>query len=195
MSRKRETKFGYDVETDDDIVEGDENWVSRTQRKQAMLDLQDLGVALNELPDSRLDKLDMEERLREALRELRRLKSFEAIRRQSQFIGKLLRDADPEPFRQAIIDYRLGHTRALDQAEAWRTRLLADDEALTAWMSEHPGTDKPTLRALIRNTRRELAQAEAARETDEASTQKRPRYRELFQFLRVSLQDAETDAS
>ena len=195
MSRKRETRFGYDVETDDDIVEGDENWVSRTERKNAMHELQDLGVALLELPDERLDKLDMEERLRDALTELRRLKSFEAIRRQSQFIGKLLRDADPEPFRAAIIDYRLGHSRALELAEAWRTRLLADDEALTDWMREHPRTDKPALRALIRNTRRELAQAEAAREADAASNQKRPRFRELFQFLRTSLQDAESAAS
>ncbi len=195
MSRKREIRFGYDVEQEDepDFDTGDDA-PSRTQRKNAMLELQELGVSLIELPDSRLDALDMEDRLRDALQELRRLKSYEAIRRQSQFIGKLLREADPQPFRQAITDYRLGHTQALRDAETWRTRLLADDEAFAQWMQAHPQTDRQALRGLIRNTRREIARAEAARGPDDAAA-KRPFHRDLFQLLRNVLNEQAAAAS
>jgi ribosome-associated protein len=193
MSRKRKPVFGYDAELEglEPSDDGDAGYSSRTQLKQAMHELQDLGVALVELPDSRLMRLDMPERLLDALGELRRLKSFEAIRRQSQFIGKMLRELDPEPFRKAIVDYRLGHTRALEQAESWRSRLLAEDGALTQWVEAYPLTDLPALRGLIRNARREQAQVEAASQDEAAATQKRPRYRELFQVLRSALQEQE----
>jgi ribosome-associated protein len=173
-----------DVEARDDEDIGP----SKTEVKQAMHELQDLGVALLELPQVLLDELDMEDRLRDALAELRRLKSFEAIRRQSQFIGKMLREADPEPFRRALAAHRQGQHRALLQAEEWRTRLLAEDAAITQWVAAHPATDVQQLRALIRNVRREQAQRQGAAENGEPVSRGRSKlYRELFQVLRSAL--------
>ncbi|MGH8555453.1 MAG: ribosome biogenesis factor YjgA, partial [Gammaproteobacteria bacterium] len=75
---------------------------SKSQLKRDALELQELGAALEELPQDKVDAIEMGERLREALRELKRLKVGEARRRHMQFIGKLLRDEDPERFRSAL---------------------------------------------------------------------------------------------
>lgn len=163
---------------------------SKTQLKRVMHELQDLGVALLELPDAQLDEIEMEDQLRDALRELRRLRTFEAKRRQSQYVGKLLRLADDEPLRRAIDAYRLGKTReaaALHDVERWRDRLIADDEAITAWVAEHPEGDVQQLRTLIRNARREVTAAHAV-DTEGGAPRKGRAYRELFQKLRAVLQ-------
>jgi len=161
---------------------------SKTQVKAAMHELQDLGLALLELPPLQLAALDMEERLREALVELQRLTSREAIRRQSQFIGKMLRETDPEPFRRAIDAYRHGQNKLLQEAELWRTKLLADDAAVTDWMSLNPESNVQQLRSLIRNTRREQARLQDSKIDPEAATPKGRLYRELFQKLRIALE-------
>ncbi|WP_299691504.1 ribosome biogenesis factor YjgA [Hydrocarboniphaga sp.] len=161
---------------------------SKTQVKQAMHELQDLGVALLELPPSQLAALQMEDRLRNALVELQRLTSREAIRRQSQFIGKMLRDADSESFRAAIHAYRHGQNKLLQEAELWRTRLLADDAAVTEWVEIVPEANLQQLRSLIRNVRREQTRLQQSNPDAEAAPPKGRLYRELFQKLRIALQ-------
>ena len=101
---------------------------SRNELKKHMQDLQELGEAVSALPPDRLDKLKIDERLRDAIDELRRTKSFEGKRRQVQYIGKLMKHEDPEPLREAVASYRVGSatdTLALHQAEYWRDQLLA----------------------------------------------------------------------
>lgn len=161
---------------------------SKTQVKQAAHELQDLGVALLELPAVQLAALEMEDRLRNALAELQRLKTFEAIRRQTQFIGKMLRETDPEPFRRAIEAYRHGQDKVLQESEVWRTRLLADDAVVTEWMALHPEANVQQLRSLIRNVRREQARLQDSALDGETVAPKGRLYRELFQKLRVTLQ-------
>lgn len=168
----------------------DEERPSKTQLKQAMHALQDLGSALLELPDVQLETLEMPEPLRDALREHKRISSFEAKRRQMQYIGKLLRSADPEPLQRAVEAQRQSRARAVQavkDAEQWRERLLADDQALTAWLSAHPSGDTRALRALIRDARRELEQAPAT--PAGAATRKGRHYRELYQQLRTTLEN------
>jgi ribosome-associated protein len=57
--------------------------------------------------------------------------------------------------------------------ERWRDRLLADEDALTAFIDAHPDGDVPHLRALIRNARAELIASKPPRA-----------YRELFREIR-----------
>ena len=59
--------------------------------------LQDLGEQLIGLSDEQLAGLSLDERLNYAIQEARRMKSYEAKRRQKQYIGKLMRHIDPEP--------------------------------------------------------------------------------------------------
>ena len=131
---------------------------SRNELKKTMQDLQELGEAVASLPVDRLDKLKIDERLRDAIDELRRTKSFEGKRRQVQYIGKLMKHENPEPLREAVASYRVGSatdTLALHQAEYWRDQLLAGDDALANWVKEYPATDVQQMRSLVRAARKE----------------------------------------
>jgi len=149
---------------------------SRTKTKQRMLDLQALGATLVKLPDGKLATVPMPEALAAAVREARRISSREGLRRQVQYIGRLMREIDAEPIRAALADLE-GHsaqTRARQQQlERWRSRLIEDDAALTEYASANPGSDIQELRTLIRNARREIADAKPPRAQ-----------RELFRLLR-----------
>jgi ribosome-associated protein len=152
---------------------------SKTRRKQESHDLQSLGESLLELSDDHLATLGLGESLVEALRAGRRIKSHEARRRQMQLIGKLMRTADVELARAAVLERQLGRARdslALHQAERWRAELIADDSATTRFAAEHAGADLQRLRALVRNARKDAASAPEQRSGRA--------YRELFQFIR-----------
>jgi ribosome-associated protein len=131
---------------------------SKTQIKKEMHELQAIGVELVEMVDSLLARMQLPERLREAVLEARRITAHEGRRRQLQYIGRLMRDVDPAPIR-AQIDALTG-TSVQEAArhrrlEALREKLLADDAALTDFVSQHAGADLQALRTLIRNARRE----------------------------------------
>jgi len=150
--------------------------VSKTRRKKEMHELQALGVALVELPESQIAALEIPDELRAAVLEAKRIKSHEGRRRQLQYIGRLMRDVDAEPVR-AQLDAIVGHS-AQEAArhrrlEALREKLLADDEALTAYVAAHAGADLQALRTLIRNARREQKEGRPPRA-----------YRELFRLLK-----------
>ena len=152
---------------------------SKTRRKQESHDLQSLGEALLELPDHHLAALGLGESLLDAIGAARRIRSHEARRRQMQLIGKLMRSADVELARGAVLERQLGRARdslALHQAERWRAELIADDEATTRFAAAHAGADLQRLRALVRNARKDAAGAPEQRSGRA--------YRELFQFIR-----------
>lgn len=133
---------------------------SKSQRKRDMTALQDLGESLLRLTSAELARIDLPEELRQAITGSARITSHEARRRHLQYIGKLMRQVDADEVRAAI-GRATGESRAavalMHLAERWRDRLLADDEALTAFMSERPGADVQWLRAAIRAARREHA--------------------------------------
>ncbi len=152
---------------------------SKTRLKQQAHDLQTLGQDLAELPVSRLVGLPMPDVLREAIAEYRRTKSHEGKRRQLQYIGKQMRFADEAPLRAAVDAFKLGLAKdslQLHEAERWRDELVANDEALTRWAAEFPGSDLQQLRSLVRAARKDAAAAPEQRSGRG--------YRDLFQFLK-----------
>lgn len=149
---------------------------SKTKVKKQMHDLQDLGKQLTELPKDKWQELDLPEKMLEALAEYKRISKFGALKRQLQYIGKLMREVEVEPIL-AKLDAWNGvsreHTAWLHQVERWRDRLLEDADALTELLALHPQADAQHLRALIRNALKER------------ELEKPPRaYREIFQRLR-----------
>jgi ribosome-associated protein len=78
----------------DDEQEQAEERVSKTRLKREMHARQEIGEALVALPEPRLAELDLPERLRDAVLEARRISKFGALRRQLQYIGRLMRDVD-----------------------------------------------------------------------------------------------------
>jgi len=75
---------------------------SRSARKRAAEYLQKLGVRLVGLRDAQLQALALPEELLEAVREARRLRGQSALARQHQYIGRLMREVDPEPIERAL---------------------------------------------------------------------------------------------
>jgi ribosome-associated protein len=152
---------------------------SKSALKREAHEHQTLGEALTTMSEGALAAAPLTETLRDALAQWHRTRSHEGKRRQMQFIGKLMRDADIEPIREAVAAAKLGHAHdslALHQAELWRTELVASDDALTRWMAEHPQTDLQPLRALIRNARKDATLPPEQRHGRA--------WRELFQFIK-----------
>lgn len=79
---------------------------SKTQRKREMHELQALGESLVALDDDELDRLPIDERLADAVREARGTRSHEGRRRQLQFIGRLMRAVDADALRAALAEIR-----------------------------------------------------------------------------------------
>jgi len=88
---------------EDDLPDPDQpERPSRSARKRAAEALQALGVKLIALRDIELDALALPEELLAAIHEARRLSNRTALARQRQYIGKLMRDVDPEPIEKAL---------------------------------------------------------------------------------------------
>lgn len=154
---------------------------SKSQLKRDMTALQKLGEELLTLPESRWEPLALPEILSDALKAAKKISNFEGRRRQMQYIGKLMRKIDPEPVREAVASFKLGHAQdslKLHQSERWRERLLADDTALQAFLSEHADVDIQQLRSLVRAARKDASNAPEKRSGRA--------YRELFQFIKAS---------
>jgi ribosome-associated protein len=164
---------------DDDHGGDGDDAPSKSQRKREMLALQALGEKLVALPAERFKHVDLPETLREAVVEARRLTKHGALRRQLQYVGRVMRHVDAAPIR-AQIDALEGVTRdaahRLHRIERWRERLLAEPEALTDFVAQYPDADVQALRTLVRNAQRER------------DANRPPRaFRELFQQLRALL--------
>ncbi|MDJ0907679.1 MAG: ribosome biogenesis factor YjgA [Woeseiaceae bacterium] len=133
---------------------------SKSARKREQTELQALGEQLTELPDDLLDSLDLDERLREAIADLNRMRAREAQRRQRQYIGKLMRDVDPEPIRALLDRLRADdrrQKRVFANAERWRDRIVANGhETLPAFEAEI-GAASPELAELIRELDRAVS--------------------------------------
>ena len=152
---------------------------SKTSLKKQSHDLQVLGQQVAELPTERFAALELPEILRDAIVELKRTRSHEGRRRQLQLVGKLMRNVDGEPLREAVAASKLGSAKEsllLHETERWRDGLIADDNTLTEFMRLNPNADSQGLRNLVRAARRD-----ALKPVD----QRNPRAaRELFQQIR-----------
>lgn len=163
---------------------------SRTDLKKESDRLQNLGEALVTLRADLLAKLELSDKLLDALAEARRITNFEGRRRHMQFIGKLMRQLDEATVaaaEAALEEQRrpsAAETLTLHQAEQWRDRLIADDAALNDWMQLAPDTDTQQLRALVRQARKD---AMAVKEKPGEAQRHGKAYREIFQLVRESL--------
>ena len=158
---------------------------SKTQLKADADEKQALGEALLTLRADLMARLNLPEKLLQALADAKKITNFEGRRRQMQFIGKLMRPLDAEPIREAINEQQSGSaelTLQLHLAEQWRDKLIASDDALGSWLTEHPDTDSQQLRALIRQARKD-----AKPEKPGEAPRHGKSYREIFQLVKQAL--------
>jgi ribosome-associated protein len=158
---------------------------SKSSRKRAAHAAQDLGAELISMRDSDLDGLNLPEILVDAVREARRITSRGGLARQRQYIGKLMRDVDPEPIRAYLASLNTISARDAERfkrVEGWRERLIVVGapalEELERW---RPGLDRDEWARRVSAAREERARTAA---TGVAG-------RELFRALRTLMDQEE----
>ena len=169
------------------MFEQEDEWVSKTQMKKQMNDLQALGMELTKLSSDTLKKIGLDEELFEAIATYKKITSNSALKRQAQFIGRLMRDTDPAPIEAYLAKLRgdnVAHNAFLQRVEQARTRLLADDGAITQFMADFLQADAGKLRTLIRNTKKEQEQNKPPKN-----------FRALFQEIKAVMEAGQSDTS
>ena len=156
----------------------DEELISKSQRKRDATAAQQLGKDILSLSQEAQNSIELPDNLRSALDDARRIKKNSALKRQLQYIGKLMRHIDVEPIQQQYLKLTNHYDqdiKALHQLEKWRDRLLAEgDKALEELLDEAPTADRQHLRQLVR---------QSAKET---KLKKPPKSaREIFKYLKT----------
>jgi ribosome-associated protein len=158
----------------------EDDFISKTQRKRLMSGLQDVGAALVKLSREQVMRLELPERLREAVLECQGITKHEARRRQVQYIGRIMRELDAAPIVAQIAALQAPSrkdTALFHLAEKWRDEMLADAAAIERFAREFPGAD----------TQRIATLAEAAR-AERAASRTPKHYRQLFHALNTIVQ-------
>lgn len=156
---------------------------SKSQLKREADAMQALGERLIRLDDAVLEELDLPEKLVDAVKLAKTMKSHGALRRQRQYIGKLMRGIETKRIDAVMEELDANSAaanRLLHAAEQWRERLIDEgDVALAQLLDEYPQADRQQLRQLVR-----AAQAEH-------KAGKPPKqYRALFRLIRETLEQA-----
>jgi ribosome-associated protein len=151
---------------------------SKSARKRAAHAAQDLGEELVAMRDADLEGLELPERLIDAIREARRLKSRAGLARQRQYIGKLMRELDLEPVRARLAardEKNAIDSQRFKRLENWRERLIVEGPAaLDELSSGRTDFDRAHWQRLINAAATERARTKASG----------PASRELFRALR-----------
>jgi ribosome-associated protein len=166
--------------------------ISKTKLKAEADAAQSVGKSLVGLPKDKLIKLALPEALFDAVLEAKRLTANGAIRRQMQYLGRLMRDIDSAPIVEQLQAWEGKNTQEnarFHSMERWRDRMIENAEAVSEFLVAYPQTDSQQLRTLIRN-----AQKEAAANKPPKSS------RELFKLIRAIIengteQSSESDAN
>ena len=156
---------------DDEVI-----WVSKSEIKRDAEELKRLGLEMVELGKNALDKIPLDEELRAAIELAQKIKK-EGRRRQLQLIGKMLRNRDVDPIRQALDKLKNRHNQQValfHKLEALRDRLIEEgDDAVPEVLKLWPQADRQQLRSLIRNAKKEKEGNKAPKSA-----------RLIFQYLR-----------
>jgi ribosome-associated protein len=129
---------------------------SKTQKKREAEALQDLGMQLTQLSEEQLLLVPLPNNLLDAILAARKIHQHGGLKRQQQYIGKLMRDIDPQPIKQVLNQFQLQSKRVsaqFHQIEDWRDQLISNNSstALDDVLTHFPDLDRQYLRQLIRN--------------------------------------------
>lgn len=159
----------------------DIEYVSKSQLKRESHAIQDLGKRLAQLSADQLAQIPLDNPVLEAITLANRIRNKRsALKRQFQYLGKLLRNRDTDAIYRALETLDRESQQSMHRhhrAERWRDRIVEEGgEAIDALLEEIPLADRQKLRQLWRNH----AQANSdAKKIQHA----RLIYREIFQTL------------
>lgn len=139
---------------------------SKSELKREMHALQQLGQRIVKLSAGQLAFIPLEGKLEEAITTARRIKSHEGLRRQMQYIGKLLREVDTHQIERAFQELengRLAAAQHFHKLEVWRDHLIeSGPKSVEEVMDVYPDADRQHLRQLVLQAGKEKKQGKPA---------------------------------
>jgi len=161
------------IEQDDDIDYGP----SKSAVKRECHHLLDVGEEILKLSTEDRHTLDLPEEIEAAIITALKIKSRSGLKRQRQYIGKLLRSADSEAIEIKLKKIQHRHdtnTAVFKKLEKWRDNLIDNDkETLNEVITRFPEVDRQHINQLIRAAHQEKKQDKAPAAA-----------RKLFKYLR-----------
>lgn len=153
---------------------------SKSQLKREALKQQDLGKSLVKLPISVLRKFPLPDDLFDAIKSAQSITQNGALKRQLQFIGKLMRQYDTDKIKEMLDNYYLKQNQIKNQFhiyEDWRDKFLNNNQtAFNDFITLYPDIDRQRLHQLQRHA------------INEKKLQKPPKYsRLLFSFIKENI--------
>ena len=165
----------HDAGDDDEHIE--HGRPNKSQLKRDAHHLLEVGDQIIKLSADDLESMHLPDDLRAAIDIARKIKSNSGLKRQRQYIGKLLRQMDNEDIEaqlQKIIHRHDTNTAQFKRIERWRDQLIDNDrKAFDQVIERYPDIDRQHLNQLIR-------QAVKDRHQDKAPASSR----KLFRYLR-----------
>lgn len=151
----------YENEFED---EWDEDFKSKTQVKQALNELKELGRELTSLPVADLDKLALPEDVYDNVLKAKKM-THGALKRQVGFLGGIIANSDYETIQANLDKLRQAHNgkvKEFHQLEQWRDELLADNkDIMNVLVANFTDFDIQYVRQLVRNAQKEAKQNKA----------------------------------
>ena len=158
---RRPTRF-----TEDDF-ESLEGRASKTEQKKAVQRMAALGEQLAQLSIKQINNLPVEERLIDALLDVREITSGEARRRQFLRIGKLLRNEDESMILSYLTPQQGAKKTA--QLQRWVDRMINQGEpVIKEFMKAHNAAEHHPIRQHILRIQRDIAKQASAEEIAES---------------------------
>lgn len=159
-------------------IEQDEEFISKSQIKKEMHELQALGRKIVAMSKAQRAKLPLDDDMKDALVLADKIKNkHEAAKRHMQYIGKLLREADLGSIHlamDAIANKHQQETIKFQQLEQLRDQLIAgNNDDAEALLAESPNMERQKLRQLIRQAAKEIKAEKPGKS-----------YRDLFQYIK-----------
>ncbi len=158
MNVRREAGMESQESGGQDIEEQEK---SKSKIKREMHELQALGKQLVGLPHKQLVNIPISDKLKRAVIAAKTLKRG-AIRRQLQYIGKLMPKENEASIRTALNELQQSHKEEVDafhEVERWRDQLLlGDQDLLNELATRFMNFDRQHITQLIRNATREQEQ-------------------------------------
>jgi ribosome-associated protein len=159
----------------------EKNTVSRTQLKLEAENLQSLGLKLCELSSNKLKALNLPTNLFEAIQAMQKITSNGAKRRQSQYIGKLMRNFDSTELNTIMTFWdqqELKEKQHFHDIELWRKKLVEEPQSINDFLTKFPTQEKLILLNTIKEAKEEKIKGKA------------PRYnRELFKLIKKIIEE------
>jgi len=132
--------------------------VSKTELKKDSKKIQQFGKKISELTINNIEAFKFPLNIYEATIALKNLKSNSAKKRQVQYLGKLLREIDLTDALIVMKQLEVSSQKEIQRnhiIEAWRDKLLINNDSITEFIDKYPQIDRQTLRQTISNTQKE----------------------------------------